>query len=39
VKGEKKILVDTDWDGHLLLSNMEKLGISLEEVALIFFIP
>jgi 7,8-dihydropterin-6-yl-methyl-4-(beta-D-ribofuranosyl)aminobenzene 5'-phosphate synthase len=36
VEGEKKILVDTGWDGHLLLSNAEKLGVSLGEVDSIF---
>jgi 7,8-dihydropterin-6-yl-methyl-4-(beta-D-ribofuranosyl)aminobenzene 5'-phosphate synthase len=36
VEGKNKILVDTGWDGHLLLSNAEKLGVSLGEVDSIF---
>ncbi len=36
VEGESKILVDTGWDGHLLLSNMEKLGVSLDGIDSIF---
>jgi 7,8-dihydropterin-6-yl-methyl-4-(beta-D-ribofuranosyl)aminobenzene 5'-phosphate synthase len=36
VESETKILVDTGWDGHLLLSNAEKLGVSLGEVDSIF---
>jgi len=36
VEGEKKILVDTGWDGHLLLSNAEKMGVNLEGINSIF---
>jgi 7,8-dihydropterin-6-yl-methyl-4-(beta-D-ribofuranosyl)aminobenzene 5'-phosphate synthase len=36
VEGQKNILVDTGWDGHLLLSNMEKIGIKVKDVDSIF---
>jgi len=36
VEGQKNVLVDTGWDGHLLLSNMKKLGITLEIIDSIF---
>jgi 7,8-dihydropterin-6-yl-methyl-4-(beta-D-ribofuranosyl)aminobenzene 5'-phosphate synthase len=36
VEGQTNVLVDTGWDGHLLLSNMEQLGITLESVDSIF---
>jgi len=36
IEGKTKILVDTGWDGYLLLSNAEKLGVNLKEVDSIF---
>jgi 7,8-dihydropterin-6-yl-methyl-4-(beta-D-ribofuranosyl)aminobenzene 5'-phosphate synthase len=37
IKGlEKSILFDTGKNGHILLSNMEKLGINPEEINLVF---
>ena len=36
VENENKTLIDTGRDGHLLLSNAEKLGVSLGEVDSIF---
>ena len=33
--GWKKILFDTGWDGHILLSNMEKLGYMPEDIGVI----
>lgn len=38
IKGlEKLILFDTGTNGHLLLSNMEKLGIRPEKIEMVFF--
>jgi 7,8-dihydropterin-6-yl-methyl-4-(beta-D-ribofuranosyl)aminobenzene 5'-phosphate synthase len=36
VEGQSKILVDVGWDGCLLLSNMERLGINIETIDSIF---
>jgi 7,8-dihydropterin-6-yl-methyl-4-(beta-D-ribofuranosyl)aminobenzene 5'-phosphate synthase len=36
VEGEKRVLVDTGWDGHLLLTNMTKLKINPQEIDAVF---
>jgi 7,8-dihydropterin-6-yl-methyl-4-(beta-D-ribofuranosyl)aminobenzene 5'-phosphate synthase len=36
VEGQQNILVDTGWDGHLLISNMEKIGVNIKTVDSIF---
>lgn len=36
IEGSKTILFDTGWDGHMLLSNMVKLGVDMTSIDAIF---